>query len=128
MLLALMAGCATTPAEAPVELESQHRLHHLVIIWLKQAGDEEVRQRYIEQSKAFAKLPGVLAYDVGAPANVKRRHASSALDQSYDVAIASVFESQQAFEAFLKNPEYGRVAQDVLRPLVDKYQVYDFVE
>jgi heme-degrading monooxygenase HmoA len=98
------------------------------VIWLKQPGDETARRHYIEQSRRFADLPGVLAYDVGTPSNVIRRHTSSALDESYDVAIASVFESQQAFEAFLKNPEYGRVAREVLKPLVDNYRVYDFIE
>ncbi|QPK65527.1 Dabb family protein [Methylomonas sp. LL1] len=123
ILAGLLAGCATMQ-----RAESRHRLHHLVVIWLKQPGDEKLRQQYIAESKPLSQLPGVLAYDVGTPAAVKRSHASSALDQSYDVAIASVFESQQAFEAFLKNPEYGRIAKDVLRPLVDRYTVYDFID
>jgi hypothetical protein len=125
VLLGLLAGCATTQKEPNA---MSHRLHHVVVIWLKQSGDADLRQRYINESKPLARLPGVLAYDVGTPASIKRRHTSSALDESYDVAIASVFESPQAFEAFLKNPEYGRIAQQVLRPWVDKYQVYDFVE
>jgi heme-degrading monooxygenase HmoA len=50
------------------------------------------------------------------------------LDESYDVAVASRFESQEAFEAFLKHPDYQKVAQDVLKPLVDRYKIYEFVE
>lgn len=129
LLLGLLAGCATTEnAHQDIDRVAEHRLHHVVVIWLKQSGDTDVRQRYIEQSKSLAKLPGVLAYEVGTPATIKRRHTSAALDESYDVAVASVFESPQAFEMFMKNPEYARVAQQVLRPLVDKYKVYDFVE
>ncbi|MCK9609422.1 MAG: Dabb family protein [Methylomonas sp.] len=122
MLAVILSGCATPP------VEPQHRLHHLVIVWLKQPEDANLRQRYIDESKSLGRLPGVMAYDVGSPAPVKRRHTSSALDESYDVAIASVFENQAAFEAFLKNPTYGRMAQEVLRPMVRRYQVYDFVE
>ncbi len=120
-----LIGCAANQA-TPIESQSGGRLHHLVVVWLKQPGDEKIRRRYIEESRLLAKLPGVLAYDVGTPAHIKRSHGSTALDESYDVAIASVFENQSAFEAFLKNPEYGRVAREVLRPLVEKYQVYDF--
>lgn len=128
-LLGLLAGCATTEnAHKDIDDVAGHRLHHVVVIWLKQSGDTVVRQRYIEESRPLAKLPGVLAYEVGTPAAIKRLHTRAALDESYDVAVASVFENQQAFETFLKNPEYGRIAQQVLRPLVDKYQVYDFVE
>lgn len=122
MLAVILSGCAATP------VEPQHRLHHLVIVWLKQPGDANLRQLYIDKSKPLAQLPGVMAYDVGSPARVKRRHTSSALDESYDVAIASEFENQAAFELFLKNPTYGRIAQEVLRPMVQRYQVYDFVE
>jgi len=128
LMLALslaLTGCA---AEA-VQSEGQaQRLHHLVVVWLKQSGDAGLRQRYIDESKVLAKLPGVLAYDAGVPAAVQRGRSSKAVDASYDVAIASVFENQQAFEAFLKHPEYARIAQEVLRPLVERYQVYDFVE
>lgn len=126
VLLGLLAGCATTQKEP--NTAPPHRLHHVVVIWLKQSGDADVRQRYIDESMPLAQMPGVLSYDVGTPASIKRRHPRSALDESYDIAVASVFESQQAFEAFLKNPDYGRIAQQVLRPLVDKYRVYDFVE
>lgn len=129
LLLGLLTACASTENELnKIDYATEHRLHHVVVIWLKQSDDNDVRQRYIEQSKPLAKLPGVLAYDVGTPASIKRRHTSAALDESYDVAVASVFESPQAFEMFLKNPEYGRIAQQVLRPLVDKYKVYDFVD
>lgn len=127
MLAIIFAGCASTQPSPENAYQSSRKLHHLVIVWLKQPGDETLRQRYIDESKPLAKLSGVLAYDIGAPAKIKRSHTSTALDESYDLAIASVFESQQAFETFLKNPEYGRVAQEVLRPLVAKYQVYDFL-
>lgn len=103
-------------------------VHHQVIIWLKQAGDENIRQQYIDESKALSKLPGVLNYDIGRPVAIKRGRINPALDESYDLAISSRYESQQAYEAFLKNPEYLRIAQEVLKPLVDKYKIYDFVE
>ncbi|MCQ8106053.1 Dabb family protein [Methylomonas sp. SURF-2] len=123
--LAAANGCGVETVKPD---DSARRLHHLVLIWLKQPGDAALRQRYIDESKALAELPGVLAYHMGTPAAVRRGRASKAVDDSYDVAIAGVFESRQAFEAFLNHPEYLRVAQQVLRPLVESYRVYDFVE
>lgn len=127
ILFAMLAGCATTQPAA-VSAEAPRRLHHLVVIWLKQPGDEGLRQQYIEANRGLAQLPGVVAYDVGTPAVIQRQRANAAVDESYDVAISAVFENQEAFEAFLKHPDYVRTAQQVLRPLVNKYSVYDFIE
>lgn len=126
LLMAATAGIDAAHAQAG-DL-ARHKVHHVVVVWLKQAGNEDVRRQYIEASRQIAKLPGVLSYDIGSPAAIKRERASTALDESYDVAISSSYESQQAFEDLLKNPEYVRIAQQVLKPLVDKYKVYDFIE
>lgn len=124
----MVSGLMHSSSSQAEQDESVHKIHHLVIIWLKQAGDDKVRQQYIEESKGLSRLPGVIAYDIGAPAVISRGRANPALDESYDLAISSSYESRQAYEEFLKNPEYLRVAQQVLKPLVDRYQVYDFVE
>ena len=125
--LLLLLICGANFAQAPAEA-GQHKIQHVVIVWLKQHGDAEVQQQYIAASKPFAALPGVLSYIVGTPATSKRERPNPALDETYDVAVSSSFENQQAYEAFLKNPDYVKVAMEVLRPLVDRYKVYDFVE
>jgi hypothetical protein len=124
-ILILSAGSAH--AETGEEAGA-HKVHHLVIVWLKQAGDAQARQHYIAASKALAELPGVLSYDVGTPADIKRQRPNAALDESYDVAVSATFPSPQAFADFLKNPQYLKLAQEELRPMVDKYKVYEFVE
>ena len=106
----------------------QSKAHHMVVIWLKRHGDENARKKYIEGSKRLAKLPGVLDYHVGTPLAVKREQGGHAVDDSYDVAVSSTFESKQALENYLKHPEHHRVIKEVLKPLVDQYKVYDFVE
>lgn len=131
MVLSALIGLIGLIFSASVHAEPDsgaHKVHHVVVVWLKQAGDENVRRQYIEASKPLAQLPGVLSYEIGTPAAIKRGRANAALDESYDLAIASSYQSQQAFEDFLKNSEYIRVAQQVLRPLVDNYKVYDFIE
>ncbi|PKM11052.1 MAG: stress protein [Gammaproteobacteria bacterium HGW-Gammaproteobacteria-3] len=104
------------------------KAHHVVIIWLKQHGDDGARKQYIEGSKRLAKLPGVLDYHIGTPGNIKRKHPSPALDSSYDLAISATFESLDALQNYLNHPQHHQVVQDVLKPLVEKYKAYDFVE
>lgn len=114
--------------EQTAESGEQRKAHHVVIIWLKQPGDENARRKYIEGTKRLANLPGVLAYNVGKPAAIERKHASHGLDVSYDIAISSTFESRQALENYLNHPMHDQVIQEVLKPLVKKYKAYDFIE
>lgn len=120
-VLLLLAGFS-------VHAETKHTVHHVVIIWLKQHGDAAVRQQYIDASRFLAELPGVLAYDLGVPADIKRSRINPALDESYDIAIHSHFESPEAFSTFMADPNYLKLAQETLKPLVDHYQMYDFTD
>jgi hypothetical protein len=104
------------------------KVHHLVVIWLKQHGDPEARRKYIESSKRLSKLPGVLSYDIGPAAGIKRDKPSPSVDDSFDIAISATFESKEALENYSKHPEHHKVIQEVLKPLVDHYKVYDFAD
>lgn len=126
VLSLLFIGSVTT-----VQAETNsvpHKAHHLVVVWLKQHGDVAVRKQYIEASKRLAKLPGVLTYHIGIPAAIKRDNPRPALDDSFDIAISSTFENLQALENYSKHAEHQKVIQETLKPLVEKYKVYDFVE
>jgi hypothetical protein len=123
----LLVACASQTERSQVQAQVPQRVQHVAIIWLKPPGDQGAKLRYIEASKQIAHLPGVLSYRIGVPAIIKSRWASKALDESYDLALSSEFESQQAYEAFLQNPDYIRLARDILKPMVEKYRVYDFV-
>jgi hypothetical protein len=124
MVLSLATVCH---AEESVN-NSGGKAYHVTVIWLKQHGDAEARRKYIEGSKRLSKLPGVLSYNIGTITTIIRDKPNHAVDDSYDVAISSTFESKQALENFLKNPEHHKVVHEVLKPLVEKYKVYDFVE
>jgi quinol monooxygenase YgiN len=126
-----MAFIAALNYSASTQAEMKNgasKVHHLVVVWLKQHGDENARRQYINASKQLAKLPGVVDYHIGTPTTIKREHPSPALDNSYDIAISSTFENAQALENYSKHPEHQKIIHEVLKPLVDKYQVYDFAE
>jgi hypothetical protein len=126
-LLAALSISNASLAQRPTNVVGG-KAYHVVIVWLKQHGDEKARRQYIEGSKRLAKLPGVLSYNIGTAADVNREKPSRAVDDSYDIAVSSTFESKQALENYLKHPEHHKVVYEVLKPLVEKYKVYDFVE
>lgn len=102
-------------------------IHHLVVVWLK-TDQPNASQTYREASQLLADLPGVLEYKVASRANIVRSRPNPSVDDSFDLLVDSQFESASALEAFLKHPDYVRIAQEQLRPLVDHYRVYDFVD
>ena len=130
VLTAIMAvnGIACADEAHAESNPEQQKVHHLVIIWLKQHGDEQARRKYIEVSKHLAEIPGVLAYDIGTPVPLQRERTDSAADDSYDLAISSTLESRQALDNYVKHPKHQKIIQDILKPMVDKYKVYDFID
>lgn len=102
-------------------------IHHLVVVWLK-TDQPNAAQIYREASQLLADLPGVLEYKVASRANIVRSRPNPSVDDGFDLIVDSQFESASALEAFLKHPDYVRIAQEQLRPLVDHYRVYDFVD
>ena len=126
LAVALSLAAAVQAGEAAGA--SGGKAYHVTVIWLKQHGDAAARQKYIEASKRLSELPGILSYNIGTITKINRDKPSHAVEDSYDIAISSTFESQQALENFLKNPEHHKIVHEVLKPLVEKYKVYDFVE
>lgn len=100
------------------------RAHHVVIVWLKDAGSAAAREQYIAHSRKLSKLPMVLDYQVGT-ALPKTREI---VDSSYDIAVVSTFADQAAIQAYLDHPEHQTIVQEALKPLVARAIVYDFVD
>lgn len=128
ILMAVFSITNIAYAERPANKVDGKKYHHVVVVWLKQHGNQEAQQKYIEGSKRLSKLPGVLNYDIGPVANIKRDKKSPSVDDSFDIAISATFESKEALENYSKHPEHHKVIQEVLKPLVDRYKVYDFTE
>lgn len=120
LLLASLSGCAT--------LQSEQVVHHVAVIWLKPHADIAVQQRYKEAAEQLRRLPGVIDYSVGARLDVPRTRPNPAVDNSFDLVVSARFADKAAYQAFLSDPEYLKIAQTQLKPLVERYQVYEFSE
>lgn len=100
------------------------RIHHVVIVRLKDHGSAEARQQYIEATRSLSKLPMVSSYHVGTALPGKR----DVVDSSYDVAIVATFENAQALDEYSRHSDHDKVINEKLEPLADRVVVYDFVE
>ena len=120
LLLTLLAfsGCAG--------LGTRHdgALQHVVLVWLKDAGNAEQRAKIIEISKSFRDIPGVLDVQAGKAVASER----DIVDDSFDVGILVVVPDERRLAEYLAHPIHQRAKNDVLLPLVEKILVYDFQE
>lgn len=119
---AVLALAACAPA--PERLHAPRQIQHVVVAWLKEPGNAEHRRQLIEASRALASIPGVVRVSAGEPLP-KRRPVE---DDSYDVAVVFTFADRAALDAYQVHPEHLRAIEQVLRPLVRRIVVYDFVE
>ena len=49
------------------------------------------------------------------------------VDSSFDVALTMEFASQADMQKYLDDPRHKAAVESVLKPLVKKFMVYDFV-
>ena len=114
VLSALTACASPAPKPAPVE--------HLVFVWLKDRGNAEHIRALEEASRSFSIIPGIQQVETG------RALASNRpiVDSSYDLAIRIRFDSAEALGAYATHPLHVEKREQVLVPLVDRLQIYDF--
>ncbi|MGE3166668.1 MAG: Dabb family protein [Planctomycetota bacterium] len=108
------AGCAANGPHGGLE--------HVVMVWLKEPGNLEARQRVIAASKSLAAIPGVTGVRAGEVVPSGRPMA----DDTFDVGVVIELESQAALATYLDHPLHVRAVRETLEPLVDRIAIYDF--
>ncbi len=116
MVIALFAALLSTAAAAPGEIK------HVVVFWLKQPGDAAARAQLIRASQNFHGLPGIVRVEVGRGLAVRR----PGIEKSFDLCAIFTFRNQAALNRFQDSPEHRRAVETVLKPLVQRYAVYNF--
>ena len=113
-----LAGCSS------IEPAHDHALHHVVLCWPKEPGNDQTRQEIVEVSKSFRDIPGVLDVRVGRviPSDQK------IVDDSFDVAILIIVPDRKRLAEYLQHPVHQKAKSEILLPLVDRIVVYDFKE
>lgn len=118
VLCLFITACSGHPTSSTDTLVS-----HVVIAWLKEPGNDDARQQFIDMTKRFADIPGVITQRVGKVLRSDRK----VVDSSFDVAAVITFKDQSALTNYLQHPLHKKAIEDVLKPLVQRVIVYDFV-
>ena len=117
LLLLVVPSCRTTAVKPP-----EGSVTHVVVCWLKQPGNETSRRALIDASYSFREIPGVLHVAAGRAIPSTR----PVVDASFDVAVVMTFASERALAEYETHPVHRRAVTDTLRPLVERFVVYDF--
>ncbi len=113
------AGCKSVPppgAPGPV--------HHVIVCWLHEPGKSGHRKKIIDVSHELQKLPGVVTAHAGGVVPSER----PVVDNSYDVAVIMTFNSVDDMKGYLADPRHTMAVEKVLKPLVQRMIVYDFID
>ncbi len=95
---------------------------HVVMVWLKEPGNPEHRQRIIDATRKFETIPGVIDVSVGEVVPSDR----PVVDDSFDVGLYLTFSSVEAMNIYLADERHQQALREIFRPLTERYIVYDF--
>jgi hypothetical protein len=113
-----LSGCATAPKPAKAG-----ELYHIGLVWLKEPGNAEHRQKIIEAAHSFAReIPEVKFLSVGKALPAM----SSWHDTSFDICFVMRLEDKAALDRYAKHPVHEKAAKEVFLPLSQKILFYDF--
>ena len=114
----LVTGCATAPKPA-----TAGKFYHVGLIWLKEPGNADHRQKVIAAAHSFAReIPEVEFLSVGQ--TVPKRN--QLVDASFDICFVMRLEDKAALDRYGKHPVHQKAAQEVFLPLSQKILFYDF--
>jgi len=117
-IAAFLSACATAPKAAKTA-----KLYHVGLVWLKEPGNAEHRQRIITAAHSFAReIPEVQFLSVGQTLP----RTSSWADASFDICFVMRLKDKAAMDRYAKNPIHQKAAQEVFLPLSQKIVFYDF--
>ena len=98
-------------------------VEHVVLLWLKEPDSVAHVQRVIDTSLELRAIPGVLDVVVGPPIPSQR----GIVDDSFTLCLLFTMEDEAALERYVDHPLHERAKEEVLAPLVERIQVYDFM-
>lgn len=112
------AGCATPSRQA-----TAGKFYHVGLVWLKEPGNAEHRQKIIEAAHSFAReIPEVEFLSAGQSLPT----SSPFVDSSFDVCFVMRLEDKAALDRYGQHPVHQKAAHDVFLPLSQKILFYDF--
>ncbi len=127
LLIVFSFSCASPPSNSvePTDLirsAGQDAIVHVVLVWLKEAGNMAHIQQVIEVSKQLQGISEIQDLKVGKSISSTRK----IVDDSFDVGIYMTFVNQADMERYLQSEKHQQAVQTIIKPLSKKVVVYDF--
>lgn len=95
---------------------------HIVIFWTDPTKPEAAEAVIAGANKHLKNIPGLTHFHIGKMVGSQR----PVVDQTYQVALNTVFASKQAQDEYQVHPEHLKFVAEYVKPLVKKVLVYDF--
>ncbi len=95
---------------------------HVVIFWTDPAKPEAVDAVIAGGEKFLKSIPGLKQFHIGKMVGSAR----PVVDQTYQVALNTVFASKQAQDDYQVHPQHLEFIAQCVKPFVKKVLVYDF--
>ncbi len=114
--------CVSLLAPNFVYAQADQRVSHVIVVWLKEPGNIQLREQFIKASRALEKLPGVLSRHVSAVIPSERPK----VDDTFDVAVTVTFANAQALKNYMQSQKHKKMLDNQLKPLVKRVVVYNF--
>ena len=98
------------------------RFSHIVIFWTDPAKPEAADAVIAGGNKFLKNIPGLVHFHIGKMVGSTR----PVVDQTYQVALNTVFTSKQAQDDYQVHPQHLEFVAQCVKPFVKKVVVYDF--
>jgi Stress responsive A/B Barrel Domain len=95
---------------------------HVVIFWTDPAKPEAAEAVIAGGNKFLKNIPGLTQFHIGKMVGSTR----PVVDQTYQVALNTVFTSKQAQDDYQVHPQHLEFIAQCVKPFVKKVVVYDF--
>jgi hypothetical protein len=121
LVMAALLAISTCSCTSSTDPAKSGTITHVIVVWLKKPGDQAARQQVISESKNLREIPGVRSVRTGTVLASDRQ----VVDSTFDVAIVMTLDSKADLANYTAHPKHQALVQNVIRPLVDHYKVYD---
>lgn len=119
---ALLGALLGVGACRSVDAGHRGQIEHVVVVWLKEPGDEAVKARTVETARTFPdRIPGILSLAIGDALPSERPE----VDDGFDLTLVIRFADAAALAAYLVHPVHQAAVHDVLAPNAARVQIYD---
>jgi Stress responsive A/B Barrel Domain len=126
MRIAMFLTCIAlflAPARAQAVATRSGQVTHVMLFWLKRPGNVDDQNFLRRALRTLRRARGVNDMRVGRPLLLD----PPSVEQSFDLGVVIIFRDREALEKFERDQQREQAIDAVLRPLVRRYTVYNFV-